>query len=83
MPPFDIPAAVSGHLSSLHSHDAQPQLAPTPIEHDLVDELHLMAFPVVLGTGKHLFVDTSAGGPATKAVAGRRAWGVSHLLNHS
>src|SRR5438094_5645727 len=45
MPPFDIPAAVSGHLSSLHSHDAQPQLAPTLIGHDLVDELHLMAFP--------------------------------------
>jgi len=35
------------------------QLAQTLIEHDLVDELHLMVFPVVLGTGKRLFGDTS------------------------
>jgi dihydrofolate reductase len=35
------------------------QLAQTLIEHDLVDELHLMIFPVILGTGKRLFGDTS------------------------
>ena len=35
------------------------QLAQTLIEHDLVDELHLMVFPVILGTGKRLFGDTS------------------------
>jgi dihydrofolate reductase len=29
------------------------------LERDLVDELHLMVFPVVLGTGKRLFGDTS------------------------
>ena len=29
------------------------------IEHDLVDELHLMVFPVLLGTGRRLFGDTS------------------------
>jgi dihydrofolate reductase len=35
------------------------QLAQTLIEHDLVDELHLMVFPVILGTGKRIFGDTS------------------------
>jgi dihydrofolate reductase len=34
-------------------------LAQTLIDHDLVDELRLMVFPVVLGTGKRLFGDTS------------------------
>jgi dihydrofolate reductase len=35
------------------------QLAQALIEHDLVDELHLMVFPVLLGTGKRLFGATS------------------------
>jgi dihydrofolate reductase len=35
------------------------QLVQTLLDNDLVDELRLMVFPVVLGAGKRLFGDTS------------------------
>ena len=33
------------------------RLVQTLVEHDLVDELRLMVFPIILGTGKRLFGD--------------------------
>jgi dihydrofolate reductase len=36
------------------------QLVQTLLEHDLVDELRLMVYPIVVGAGKRLFGETSA-----------------------
>jgi dihydrofolate reductase len=35
------------------------RLVQALLQHDLVDELHLMVFPVILGTGRRLFGDTT------------------------
>ena len=57
---------VAGEVEKLKSeHDGDivvhgsAQLAQYLIEHDLVDELRLMVYPVVLGSGKRLFGETT------------------------
>ena len=56
-----------GKLKREHDGDivvhGSATLVQTLIEHDLVDELRLMVYPVVLGSGKRLFGDTSDGKP--------------------
>ncbi|HEY7691513.1 MAG TPA: dihydrofolate reductase family protein [Gaiellaceae bacterium] len=50
-------------LKDLYERDVvvhgSPQLAQALIEHDLVDALHLLVYPVVVGAGKRLFAGTS------------------------
>jgi dihydrofolate reductase len=58
----DVPAEVE-NLKQQHDGDivvhGSAQLAQMLLEHDLVDVLHLMVFPVLLGSGKRLFGETS------------------------
>jgi dihydrofolate reductase len=58
----DVVAEVSKLKQELHGEIVVPasyQLGRTLMEHDLVDELRLVVFPVVLGTGERFFGETS------------------------
>ena len=65
----DIAARVA-ELKGRHEGDivvhGSGQLARTLLDHNLVDELRLMVFPVLLGAGKRLFED--GGGVALRLV---------------
>jgi len=58
----DVPAAVARLRDEVDGDvvvHGSAQLVQALLEHDLVDELRLMVFPVVLGTGKRLWGETS------------------------
>jgi dihydrofolate reductase len=57
-----------------------PTLVQTLLENDLVDELRLMVFPVVLGDGKRLFGETSDKKPLELADSKAVGDGVSILV---
>jgi dihydrofolate reductase len=62
----DVPAAVSKLREDVDGDivvHGSGRLVQTLLEHDLVDELRLMVFPVILGAGLRLFGETSGKKP--------------------
>jgi dihydrofolate reductase len=55
----EVPKLRERHDGDIVVHGSA-QLVQALLEHDLVDEIRLMVFPVVLGAGKRLFGETSA-----------------------
>jgi dihydrofolate reductase len=79
----DLAEAVS-ELRRRHDGDVvvhgSAQLAQALLEQDLVDELRLMVFPVVLGRGKRLFGETSGKKPLRLVESRTVGDGVAILL---
>jgi dihydrofolate reductase len=72
----DVVVAVSKLKEQVHGEIVvygSGQLAHTLIEHDLVDELRLMTYPIVVGTGQRLF--DQAGGLKPMRLVGTRTIG--------
>jgi dihydrofolate reductase len=57
--PVEEAAKLKDEISGIVQVPGSIRLAQALFEADLVDELHLMVFPVVLGTGRRLFGETS------------------------
>jgi dihydrofolate reductase len=58
----DVPAQAAALKERVDGDIQVPgsiRLVQELIEHDLVDEIHLMTFPVILGTGRRLFGETT------------------------
>ena len=74
----EVAALTDRHEGDIVVHGS-PQLAQALIEHDLVDALHLLVYPVVVGAGKRLFAGTS--GTKRLRLAESRTFGDGvHLL---
>jgi dihydrofolate reductase len=58
---------------------ASYQLVETLLEHDLVDELRLVVFPVLLGAGKRLFGETGMSRPIRLVHVNTIGDGLTHL----
>ncbi|MFZ0714534.1 dihydrofolate reductase family protein, partial [Mycobacterium sp.] len=58
---------------------ASYQLVQTLLEHDLVDELRLVVFPVLLGAGKRLFGETGSSTPLRLIHLNTIGDGLTHL----
>ena len=78
----DVPKEVSKLKQELNGEIVVPasfQLVRTLMEHDLVDELRLKIFPVVLGGGERLFGETSDKKPMRLAGTETIGGGVAYL----
>jgi dihydrofolate reductase len=79
----DVPAEVAhlkqqGGTAELQVHGS-PGLAQTLLQHHLLDELNLLTFPVILGTGKKLF--GSGAVPTAFELAETRATGSGAVIS--